>query len=748
MRAVRIGWSLLLAAVCASCPAVAATLQGHVTDRADDQPLGYAVILLRGPDLNRSVLADTQGRYEVPNLAPGLYRIRVSYIGYRPLEDEIEVLAVPVVTYDARLDVEAIRMDEILVAGDRDSREQTVQPSFVKLDAEQLDAIPTIGEPDPVRALQLLPGVQAASDISSGLYIRGGGPDQNLILLDGVPIYNPTHAFGLFSTFNPDALDQVTLYKGAYPAEYGGRLGAVLDVRTRGGPSDHVRGQGGVSTIAGRLMLEGPLGQGGWTLSGRRTYLDPLLALLRREDRQVPWYYFYDVGGKIVLPRGADRLEASTYVSRDDLRVDADDDTQISLRWGNTLATGSYSHLFGESFLTKLSLWSSVYETTTDVTVLSTPVYSRNSIHDVSAELQLAWNLPPHHRLSSGASVSRYRFRFEQVFNRETTLDFSVRPADVSVFVEDEWTPAAGTAMRAGLRGRYLSDGSRSFLEPRLAVSQDFGDRFRMKAAGGLYRQYLQLVTTEGFSAVDFYLPIDETAPPSQSIQGVVGAEWSPSTEMKWSLEVYYTDLSHLVLFDNEAPADQNSLRAVDIFDTGGEGFATGMEIFLQRRIGALTGWLGYTLGWTRRRFPAVNGGESFPPKYDRRHDLNLVSSYRRGPWEFSTNFVFGSGQAFTPASARYGVRNPATGSFPEHGDVLAAERNSARLLPYNRLDLSARRSTTLLGRPVEFFLDVYNVYSHRNDWFVQYDPGDEEEPVQVVKQLPVIPSLGVDFEF
>jgi hypothetical protein len=268
----------------------------------------------------------------------------------------------------------------------------------------------------------------------------------------------------------------------------------------------------------------------------------------------------------------------------------------------------------------------------------------------------------------------------------------------------------------------------------------------RLKFGAGLYNQYLQLVSTEGFSAGDFYVPIDETAPPSRSWQTVLGLELQPNPQYRLSVEGYYTGLNALVLLDNNTPPERTGLTAADIFFTGGQGYQTGVELFVERRMGAVTGWIGYTLGWTRRTFPEVNGGKTFPPKYDRRNDISAVGQYRRGKWRFGANLVYATGQAFTPVSAQWVVRDAITGyTKPE---VLAAERNSARLLPYHRLDVSATREFGLFGKPAEFFVQVFNLYSRRNDWFVQYDVEETTVEPQIVRQLPIIPSVGVNFEF
>jgi hypothetical protein len=343
---------------------------------------------------------------------------------------------------------------------------------------------------------------------------------------------------------------------------------------------------------------------------------------------------------------------------------------------------------------------------------------------------------------------SWYDFTYRQTFNQDILIDYGSQPRELFAFIEDRWFPSDRTTIRTGLRTRYISDGERLLLEPRLSVSQSVGPGIRIKVGAGIYNQYLQLVTTEGFSAGDFYLPIDETANLGNSWQVVVGTEWEFNASDLLSVEVYNNQLTDLVELDTTVPVDQSSTAAEDVFVTGGTGHARGVEIFARRKMGNLTGWLGYTQGWTQRRFTELNDGVAYRPKYDRRHDINAILSYRTGRWTLSGSFRYATGQAFTPAAARYLLRDPATGDFPDTGQVLPASRNSARLLPYHRLDLSARRDFWLFGLPAELVIEIFNVYNRRNEWFVQYSLGSETVEADMVRMLPLIPSVGVNIEF
>ena len=638
-------------------------------------------------------------------------------------------------------------IDELVVtAGDGDLT--GIQTGFVDLSAAALAAVPGIVEADPLRALQFLPGVQAASDISSGLYIRGGGPDQTLVLMDGVTLYNPTHAFGFFSTFNNDAVRSVSLFKGAYPARYGGRLGAVVDVHMRQETAPQVRGSAGISLIAARALLEGRAGTDQWLVSARRSYLEPLLAAMRTAENPIPSYAFYDLNGTYVSDRGDGRTVLAVYHGHDGIYADAGANTAFDLGWGNTVVSLRHARFLSDSLEGSLGLSTSRYRSTTEAEFLATGFDITNRLRDDTLRGDLDWRPSAAHAVTGGIGISWYEFAYLQGFNRETQIDYAESPSEIAVYVEDAWTPDFRTAVTTGLRMRHLSDGDRYFAEPRLAVRRGLGDRWDVKLGGGLYNQYLQLVTTEGFSAGDFTLPMDQTVDPGFSWQTVAGLEWRLVAGDRLSLEVYANELENLVEFDSRAPVDQGGFTAEEIFVTGGQGYARGAEVFYQRNFGDATAWAGYTLGWSKRQFSELNDGNWYPPKFDRRHDLSALVTWQAGAWELGAAFRYATGQAFTPAAARYRLQDPATGEDPGSAQVLPAGRNSARLAPYHRLDLSASRPVRIFGLPAELVVEVFNVYNRRNEWFVQYETEEQVTDATVVRMLPVIPSVGVNFEF
>ncbi|MCY4606025.1 MAG: TonB-dependent receptor, partial [Gemmatimonadetes bacterium] len=589
------------------------TLSGFVTDADNGESLPLASIVLAQVQLGAA--SNSSGYYAVKEIPAGTYEVVISYIGYKSWRDTL-AFSDQDVRLDVALQVESVDLEEIVIQAERSEElEQATQSSFIALQVEPLQQMPAVGEADLLRSLQLLPGIQSASDISSGLYVRGGGPDQTAILLDHIPLYNPSHLFGFFSTFNPDAIKDVQLYKGAYPAAYGRTLGAVLDVSNREGNRQRFSGRGGISLIASRLLAEGPVGQGSWMMAGRRTYLEPVLSAVRSRGVDIPLnYYFYDFNGKVNQRWGDDTFTVSTYWGQDDLRVDIEDENEsfVDIRWGNRAMTARWTRVFSPTLFGHFMAAGSSYENTLLFSFFDTPFGVTNSIRDWSLKGDVDYFANRDHTLTLGFLATLFEFDYSQSFNQEEQSLYQ-KSVLASAYVQDEWQAGPTTRLRLGGRGTYFSVGDRLHFMPRLSLSRALSENIRVKAAAGMYRQYLQLISTETFSGGDFWVPLDNSVEPGRSYQGVVGTEWNPSRRYQLSVEAYYTDLANLVVLDNAVAVDSESTRSDDIFKSGGSGWASGVEVFLQRRTGALTGWIGYTLGWTRRTFPELNRGRAFP---------------------------------------------------------------------------------------------------------------------------------------
>ena len=739
-------------------PQLTSTLSGFVRDGSDGERLPNAAVAIAAESRDLGALSNAEGYYAIPDIPAGTWVVTASYIGYTTQRDTLALAAGQALRWDIELERQALEMVEVVVEAEATATSEVNQrPSVVALQVTDVQQMAAMAEPDLLRSLQLLPGVQSASDFSSGLYVRGGGPDQTGILLDQMRLYNPSHAFGFFSTFNPDAIKDVTFYKGAYPAQYGGSLSAILDVQNRDGNRRNFSTSGGVSLISSRLMSEGPLGQGSWMVAGRRTYIDPVLRAVRRTTDELDGlgYWFYDVNAKVNTQLSPnDNLMLSAYRGNDhlDISLGISDSTNTDTlsfgfgnNWGNEALTGRWTHVFSPALFGRMIAQYSKYHSDIILNLFGTPIAVRNRVRDVSIKGDLDYFAAANHTLRTGVGLTLFRFdygvRFDQYEN-----DQVVKPHLLTAYVQDNWQVTPLTEARLGLRGTYYGEGGHLSLNPRFSLSRVLQEGWRVKLAGGSYRQYLQLVSSEGFSGGDLWLPLDETVEPGRSYQAVAGLEWEPANSYRFSVETYYTDLANLVVLDEEQGENDEQETSEDIFKTGGTGYATGVELFAEKRRGRLSGWLGYTLGWTRRTFPDIDGGRTFPPKYDRRHDVSLTATYRLARWTWTANLVYGTGQAYTPAAARYTLRDPASDRPVDR--LLAASRNTARLLPYHRLDVGMRRTFGLFSADVDFYLQIFNAYNRRNEWFIQYDPNDSTEQPIVVRMLPIVPTFGFDFRF
>ena len=480
--------------------AQAATLSGFVTDADSGEALSRATVVVEGLPLG--AVSNNSGYYAVVQVPSGTHVVSASHLGYQTRWDTL------------RFDVnETVRLDVVLVPKPMDLGEQvSVAGERISLRAKPVQQLPALGEADLLRGLQLLPGIQAVADISSGLYVRGGDPDQTAILLDDIPLYNPSHLFGLFAAFNPDAIKEVDLYKGAYPAVYGRTLGAVLDVSNREGNRKRTSGRGGVSLISGRLLTEGPIGQGSWMLAGRRTYLEPVLSAIRARGVEIPLnYYFYDFNGSINQRRGDDTFAVSAYWGQDDLRIELEDDEDsfVNLRWGNRALTARWTRAFSPALFGHFTAAGSSYESIVALRFLDAPARIANSIRDLSFKGDVDYFANRHHTLSLGLLATLFEFHFARSFNERTQLDLRQEPVLLEGYVQDEWRLGPTTRVQLGGRGTYFSAGNRWHFTPRLSLSQALSDKFRVKAAVGVYRQHLQLITTEAFSGGDFWVPLD-----------------------------------------------------------------------------------------------------------------------------------------------------------------------------------------------------------------------------------------------
>ena len=710
--------------------------------------------------------------------------MEASYLGYRTA---VLTLPAPTDTFVmVELEPEEIGLDGVEVSSESGGHRR----NDVKVSPDEIRSVPSIGgEPDLVKAIQLMPGVQGGREGSAGLFVRGGTPDQNLILLDGTPVYNATHLLGFLSTFNPDVVRAADLIKGPGPARYGGRLSSVLDVSMLEGNPDEHQTRGSVGLVSARGLAEGPVGIGraAYLVAARRTYADLLWRLFQPPDEQ-GGYHFYDVVAKVSAVGERSGAVLSLYGGRDlfwteyetELGGGYPEQYDGGLGWGNLTGTLRWFGQLSPRLLVETSVGATRYalsfeeetlqgEPGTSEEELSRSTY-QNGVTDwlgsASAELALS----PRHRLTFGAQAVHHRFRPSvssvterwgeaPAVTRRLGQGENVRGHSLSGHVEDafEVGPLSGSL---GLRATWFASGGASYLsaEPRVYVGWDVDARTHVRASYTTATQPVHLISRSGVGIpLDLWLPSTRRVAPQRAWQTGVGVSrevWSRHAEV--SLDLFYKAVSGIL-----SPAEGSALLGVDAVGWEdrvqiGSGKAYGAEALVRKRAGALTGWVAYTLSRAELRFPAFDAGQPFPSPFDRLHDLAITGAYAAGRgWVLSGTWVFGSGEAaWLPIARSVSIEDDAgydsePGYEPGVDAYVYGPRNGVRAPAYHRLDIAAQHSReTRWGRRT-WTLGLYNAYGRRNPFFLYpKTTSDGRYEVRQASPLAFIPALSYAFEF
>ena len=767
---------LLLSALVLPLAAQRATLSGYVREAASGESLIGANVYVKDNPV-KGTATNVYGFYSL-SLEPGTYTIVFSYLGYSEQERTIDLAE------DQSLEIrlsQGATLTEVVVTSEEESNNvEGTQMGVVGVSTDQVKKLPAIfGEVDVLKTLQLLPGVQSAGEGSSGFYVRGGGPDQNLVLLDEAVVYNSGHLLGFFSVFNADAINNTLLIKGGMPANYGGRLSSVIDIQMKEGNNESFRVDGGIGLVASRLTMQGPLvkDRSSFLISGRRTYiLDLAQPAINNTDFAGTNYYFYDFNAKLNYRFSEkDRVFLSGYFGRDILRFQQSvSDFNFDLPYGNTTATLRWNHLFSNQLFSNLSVIYNEYDFgfAGGQGDFSVDVFS--GVRDYNFKLDFDFFPSPEHSLKFGAHYTYHRLTpnvaearsGDQVFTNGLQPRFA---HEAALYVLNDWKVSDRLGFNMGLRwslfnqlGPYDSPvDNREYakgesvttytnFEPRLSARYIIDPRSSLKMGVTRSAQYLHLVSNSTST-----LPADVWVPSSQRVRPQLGWQYAlgyfrnfGDNDWEASVEVYYKDLDNQIDYGESYvndPADD--LEQEFVF---GEGRAYGVEFFLNKRRGRLTGWIGYTLSATRRSFPDIENGREFRAIYDRPHDISAVATYELSPkWTLSGVFVYGSGQNFTPLNRIYLVEN---GLVTQYGD-----RNSSRLPDYHRFDISA----TYVPKPASekrfrssWTFSIYNLYNRQNPFFTYYDfnvdqvQGTASATAYKVSLFPIIPSITWNFSW
>lgn len=730
-----------------------ASISGFVEDSVTKETVVGATLMIKGTKLG--AYTNKSGFFSISNIPPGERTVVISVIGYKRKEMKVtlkegEMLKVRIEMQSASVDVQ-----EVEVTAKREDDRRQISISSVNIPMQQVQQMRIGGESDIFRALQMLPGVLTSSQISSGLYIRGGSPDQNLVLLDGMTVYNPTHLFGFIGAFNSEAIKDVELIKGGFPAEYGGRMSAVLNVTQKDGNRDKVEGMAGVGVISAKASLQGPVGNGSWFIGARTSYFDLITGLLPKDPKNpIPDYNFYDFNAKITQDLSRDdKVSLSAFLTKDKLHLEQPG-LDFNVGIGNVAGSGRWSHIFGDNLFSVLTLSASRYNNGFDGNNGGFIFGINNSITDYSAKLAFEWYVDEKFTVKTGYEGTIYNFTYNQNFSGQQassvtdTAQNAVQVLNVwdnihSAFVQGNYQFTDALSAQFGVRGNYWSKSNTTTVDPRLALSYVVNDNITIKGAWGIYHQYLRLASLPDFSFFDTWLPTDNTVPAGRADHYILSVQTRPSPTFDLNVDVYYKNLYNI----NELNTTQTQSKNVSQVFFIGNGTAYGVEVFLQKKIGRFTGWAGYALGFVQARFDSVNRGEEFRPKYDRRHDLKFTGMYKLNDrWEIGASFFFQSGQSYTGATSQL------RGSLPllenGRGLVVPSQRWGLRLPPSHQLNINVNYNTTLFDLPFKIMIDIYNVYSRRDIWFRYYDTRGDAPVVTDVRLLPILPTVSCEVRF
>ena len=756
------------------------SVYGFVTDSSNGEALIGANVFIT--DLALGMATDVNGYYVLQEIPQGSYEVSVSYVGYKILRQKIDISDGQSVKLDLVLTEEVVSFSEVEVTAEKIKRKNNIQPSTVNLSPRMLRSAPALAEPDLFRTIQALPGVLTTSEFSTGLVIRGGNTDQNLILLDGVTVYNPSHLGGIFSNFIVDGVKEAELIKGAYNAEYGGRLSAVLNIISREGNQKKFEGKANLSLLSAQATLEGPFYKGAWVFSGRRTYFDKIF----QNVPSIPPYYFYDVQSHVysdLSPK--DRISLSFYNGVDDLVFDT---FGLSGRWGNRTLSSQYRRVFSEKLIGNFLLANSLFFTEFGLGG-SNGLNSDNQIDDATLAANFSWFKSSSSTVKFGAQIKNLGFLYTNSFNDSLQFEINTKPKEFASYAKLKYSPSKKVILEPGLRLNFYSVYSDS-LFPDLRFGMKYlltEDRY-LNFSVGNYHQFIATFQDDyNPTILDQWIAVDRTIAPAKSSQIVLGYEEYVSDLYKFQVEGYYKDIKNLFTFEeSRATTDEAfSDTALSELVTPSNGYAYGLELFAQKMSGRLNGWLAYTFSVSRKSMNSIfyDKNEEYYNSWDRTHSFSALGNYQISQkWDMNWKLSLQSGQAYTPIIGYYNQILPE--SPDEVYRTIPGTRNSARYSPYSRLDLGFVYHTKFFGSKMDIYVQIINVFNRKNIFRKSYNVGsiyngvdddrdwdeekhdangngkpdvgeinvDEEDEgrlqVNDISLFPIIPTIGFSWEF
>ena len=761
------------------------TLNGYIKDSLTGETLIGANLSIRSE--GKGVIANQYGFYSI-TLKKGNYKALISFVGFQSKEFEFQLNSNLQNNILLVASTNAIN-NVTVVSRKRDNNVKTAQMGKMELNINTAKAIPAfMGEVDIMKTLQLMPGVRNAGEGNAGFYVRGGGADQNLILLDDAVVYNTGHLFGFFSIFNSDAIKNVTLIKGGMPAQYGGRLSSVVDVAMKEGNINKTQVDLGIGLIASRFSIQGPLkkNKASYMISARRTYADALAKpfIKKSSDYYGSGYYFYDLNAKMNYEISEkDHLYLSGYFGRDKFNFNnLKRSFKTEIPWGNSTATLRWNHVFNKKLFSNTTLVYNDYQFALKGQQNDFNINLSSGIRDLNGKTDFDYYVSPEHKIKFGVQYTFHTFLPNILSGNQDSVVFTPQNAtkkyanEYAAYIQDDWEINSKLKLNIGLRysrfqqvGRYTkyirdANGNKidsivyskgqsvqvyGGFEPRTTLRYELNETSSFKAAITHNLQYIHLVTNAGTTLpTDLWVPSTSIVQPQVSWQYAIGYFKNFKEGMfETSVEAYYKTMDHQIEYREGYTPSLKDPEEEFVF---GKGWSYGTELFVNKVKGRLTGWVGYTLSWTMRRFKDLNNGLAYPSRNDRRHDLSIVGNYELNKkWKLGTVFVYGTGAPISVPERFYFVGGTLTQEF--------SSINSYRMAAYHRLDFAATYIPTHKANSKYYsnwVFSIYNLYSRLNPYFIYYDQsgsaatGDLKVTAKQVSLFPIIPSVTWNCKF
>jgi len=702
------------------------SIYGFVTDEAKGEALIGANVIIT--ETGQGMATDMNGYYVLQQIAEGSYTLIVSYIGYEVLNKNIIITGSDAQMLDLVLKAQAVSLSEVDVTAERIQRKYNITSSQINLSPRILKAAPALAEPDLFRTIQALPGVLTTSEFSTGLVIRGGNTDQNLILLDGITVYNPSHLGGVFSNFIVDGVKEANLIKGGYSAEYGGRLSAVLNVLSREGNRNKFDGKVSVSLLSTQTTLEGPSYNGAWLISARRTYFDQIF----KNNPNIPPYYFYDFQGHVfsdLSPK--DRISLSFYSGLDDFSFG---DLGLTSDWGNNTISLSYRRLFSEKTVGNFLLASSQFFTNFGLGG-EDGLNNENLIDDKTFSANLSYFQSKDFEWRYGLQVKQLGIKYLSTFGDSVSFDISENPVEGAGYAKLKWKAGPRIVIEPGVRYNYYSVyADEPYIDLRLRMKYLLTDDRYINFSVGNYHQFIETMQDDFNPPIlDNWLAVDESVEPASAVQIVFGYEEYFRDVYRVQIETYYKDIKNMLTYEelrSTTDAEVSSEKVRDTF-TPSNGYAYGLELFGQKTLGKLTGWIGYAYSVSRKMMNSVytESEEEYYTNWDRTHAVSVLGNYiKNEKWEFNLKWAWQSGQAYTPILGYYLEKFPGDPGYNFH--TIPGVRNSGRYPAYHRLDIGAVRHGTIFKKKADFFIQIINTYNQKNIFRYFYRLGNDQNGI------------------